>query len=218
MPDTTSRRVANWVLQEKIGRGSFAVVWKAVHADTGNCVAVKEISTDRLNKKLKQSLESEVSILKQIRHQNIVRLEDVVEVISPAFTFVRPTPLACLAACAFPTTSSLPPYHQKLNSRHCLYWLQHWVAGVQLLVFGHGVLCWWRLGWIHPPLQTSSRSHSVCCDEAAWCRAQGALVPPHGPRTHHCCCVVTAAGHKVVRLMYNTSPGLLLICVLSTRL
>ena len=85
MPDTTSRSVASWVLQEKIGRGSFAVVWKAVHADTGNCVAVKEISTDRLNKKLKQSLESEVSILKQIRHQNIVGLEDVVEVTSPAF-------------------------------------------------------------------------------------------------------------------------------------
>lgn len=80
MPDTTSRSVADWVLQEKIGRGSFAVVWKAVHAKTGHCVAVKEISTDRLNKKLKQSLESEVSILKQIRHQNIVRLEDVVEV------------------------------------------------------------------------------------------------------------------------------------------
>ena len=101
MPDTTSRRVANWVLQEKIGRGSFAVVWKAIHAETGNCVAVKEISTDRLNKKLKQSLESEVSILKQIRHQNIVRLEDVVEVTSPASTFLRPTLLACLAACAF---------------------------------------------------------------------------------------------------------------------
>lgn len=80
MPDTTPRSIANWVLQEKIGRGSFAVVWKAVHAETGHCVAVKEISTDRLNKKLKQSLESEVSILKQIRHQNIVRLEDVVEV------------------------------------------------------------------------------------------------------------------------------------------
>ena len=86
MPDTTSRRVADWVLQEKIGRGSFAVVWKAVHTKTGHCVAVKEISTDRLNKKLKQSLESEVSILKQIRHQNIVRLEDVVEVIFTVLT------------------------------------------------------------------------------------------------------------------------------------
>lgn len=80
MPDSSSRSIANWVLQQKIGSGSFAVVWKAVHAETRSVVAVKEISTDRLNKKLKQSLESEVSILKQIRHRNIVRLEDVVEV------------------------------------------------------------------------------------------------------------------------------------------
>ena len=86
MPDQTSRSVANWVLQQKIGSGSFAVVWKAVHAETGSAVAVKEISTDRLNKKLKQSLESEVSILKQIRHRNIVHLEDVVEVYSQAST------------------------------------------------------------------------------------------------------------------------------------
>lgn len=114
MPDTASRRVADWVLQEKIGRGSFAVVWKAIHADTGNCVAVKEISTDRLNKKLKQSLESEVSILKQIRHQNIVRLEDVVEVTSPV-TFLRPTLLACLAACAFCTSCS---HHLALSETH----------------------------------------------------------------------------------------------------
>lgn len=50
-----------------------------MHKETGKVVAIKEISTDRLNKKLKQSLESEVSILKQIRHKNIVHLEDVVE-------------------------------------------------------------------------------------------------------------------------------------------
>ena len=80
MTESTSRTVAHWVLQQRAGSGSFAVVWKAVHRDTGKIVAIKEISTDRLNKKLKQSLESEVSILKQIRHKNIVHLEDVVEV------------------------------------------------------------------------------------------------------------------------------------------
>lgn len=50
----------------------------------------------------------------------------------------------------------------------------------------------------------------MCCDEAAWRRAQRALVPPHGPRTHHCCCFVTAAGYKAVWPMCNTSPGRLL--------
>ena len=150
MPDTTPRRVANWVLQEKIGRGSFAVVWKAIHADTGNCVAVKEISTDRLNKKLKQSLESEVSILKQIRHQNIVRLEDVVEVTSPAFTFVRLTALACLTACAFRTTCSHPLIIRNsvpgivctgssiaLQESSCLFLVMEFCAGGDLAGYIH---------------------------------------------------------------------------------
>lgn len=80
MTDPTARTVGEWVLQQRIGSGSFAVVWKASHKMTGRIAAIKEISTDRLNKKLKQSLESEVSILKQIRHKNIVHLEDVIEV------------------------------------------------------------------------------------------------------------------------------------------
>ncbi|CAL8462240.1 g1771 [Coccomyxa elongata] len=72
--------IGDWVLGNKIGAGSFAVVWRAKHALTGQLVAIKEISTDKLNKKLKQSLESEVSILKQITHKNIVQLLEVIEV------------------------------------------------------------------------------------------------------------------------------------------
>ena len=72
--------IGDWVLGSKIGAGSFAVVWRAKHALTGQLVAIKEISTDKLNKKLKQSLESEVSILKQITHKNIVQLLEVIEV------------------------------------------------------------------------------------------------------------------------------------------
>ena len=72
--------VGDWIICNKIGAGSFAVVWKAKHALTGQVVAIKEISTDKLNKKLKQSLESEVSILKQITHKNIVKLLEVIEV------------------------------------------------------------------------------------------------------------------------------------------
>ena len=74
------RRVGDWVLATHIGSGSFAVVWRARHATTGQEAAVKEINLDRLNAKLKQSLESEVSILKRITHENIVRLLEVLEV------------------------------------------------------------------------------------------------------------------------------------------
>jgi serine/threonine protein kinase len=75
-----AQQVGPWLLKEHIGQGSFAVVWKARHRVTGEEVAVKEISTDKLNKKLRQSLECEVSILKRIEHRNIVRLLETSEV------------------------------------------------------------------------------------------------------------------------------------------
>ena len=78
----SNRMVGEWVLDQKIGRGSFAVVWKARHRATGQVVAIKEIATDKLNQKLKQSLECEISIMKRVEHRNIVRLFDTREVTS----------------------------------------------------------------------------------------------------------------------------------------
>lgn len=86
MADTPTRRkvVGNYVLGSQLGRGSFAVVWQGQHRVTGATVAVKEINTNQLNAKLKQSLECEVSILKRVEHRNIVRLQETLEVsVSP---------------------------------------------------------------------------------------------------------------------------------------
>lgn len=80
MADFKGRLVGPWEIGQKIGSGSFAVVWKGRHKETGEEVAIKEISTDSLSKKLQRSLESEVSILKRITHRNIVHLRDVLEV------------------------------------------------------------------------------------------------------------------------------------------
>ena len=48
------KEVEKWVLTEVIGQGSFAKVWKAHHKETDKVAAVKEINTERLNKKLVQ--------------------------------------------------------------------------------------------------------------------------------------------------------------------
>jgi serine/threonine-protein kinase ULK/ATG1 len=74
------RCVGPWALEAAIGQGSFAVVWRARHVHTGAAAAVKEIALTKLNAKLRQSLESEVSILKRISHPNIVELHQVIEV------------------------------------------------------------------------------------------------------------------------------------------
>lgn len=78
------QQVGDWEVCQEIGRGAYATVYRGRDVRTGQEVAVKEINTSRLNKKLKQSLESEVSILRKVKHENIVQLHDVLEVSATA--------------------------------------------------------------------------------------------------------------------------------------
>jgi serine/threonine-protein kinase ULK/ATG1 len=74
------RKVKSWGLEQPIGSGSFAIVWKAHHSQTGSVVAVKEINTDKLDEKLQLTLASEISVLQQINHKCIVQLIDFIKV------------------------------------------------------------------------------------------------------------------------------------------
>lgn len=81
MAQTTGRGrvVGDYLVGRQIGSGSFSVVWHARHRVHGTEVAIKEIATGRLNKKLHESLMSEIFILKRIFHPNIIRLDDIIE-------------------------------------------------------------------------------------------------------------------------------------------
>jgi serine/threonine protein kinase len=74
------RVVGEYLVGRQIGSGSFSVVWHARHRVHGTEVAIKEIATGRLNKKLQESLMSEIHILKRINHPNIIRLHDIIQV------------------------------------------------------------------------------------------------------------------------------------------
>ena len=88
------RYVGDYVVGRQIGSGSFSVVWHARHKIHGTEVAIKEIVTGRLNKKLHESLMSEIVILKQINHPNIIRLHDIIEV-SLSTYYVNEVERAC---------------------------------------------------------------------------------------------------------------------------
>ncbi|KAJ7961362.1 Kinase family protein [Quillaja saponaria] len=74
------RVVGDYIVGRQIGSGSFSVVWHGRHRVHGTEVAIKEIVTSRLNKKLQESLMSEIVILNRINHPNIIRLHDIIEV------------------------------------------------------------------------------------------------------------------------------------------
>lgn len=76
----SGRVVGDYLVGRQIGSGSFSVVSEARHRVHGTHVAIKEIAMGRLNKKLQESLMSEIYILRRINHPNIIRLIDMIEV------------------------------------------------------------------------------------------------------------------------------------------
>lgn len=79
------RSIGDYVVGKKLGSGSFSEVWLARHKIHGTEVAIKEIVTGKLNKKLEESLMSEIDILRNINHPNIIRLLDMIKVLYMLF-------------------------------------------------------------------------------------------------------------------------------------
>ncbi|KAI5324009.1 hypothetical protein L3X38_033082 [Prunus dulcis] len=72
MSDTAA--LGDYVLISEVGEGSFSRVWKAVHTESGEVVALKQVFLSRLNRRLKNCLDCEIKFLSSVCHPNIVRL------------------------------------------------------------------------------------------------------------------------------------------------
>ena len=62
---------------EELGRGSFAIVHRGVHKDTGEKVAIKIFDKTALDEDDEIALQSEVDILSQLDHPNAVKLIEI---------------------------------------------------------------------------------------------------------------------------------------------
>ncbi|KAI9852175.1 MAG: Serine/threonine-protein kinase [Thelocarpon superellum] len=71
--------VGQFKIQMEIGKGSFATVYRAIHVKNRSLVAIKSVHLQKLNKKLKENLYSEIDILKGLHHPHIVALIDCQE-------------------------------------------------------------------------------------------------------------------------------------------
>ncbi|XP_076170539.1 cyclin-dependent kinase 1 isoform X1 [Ptiloglossa arizonensis] len=67
----------NFVKIEKIGEGTYGVVYKGKHKKTGETVAMKKIRLESDDEGMPSTAIREISLLKELPHANIVRLRDV---------------------------------------------------------------------------------------------------------------------------------------------
>ncbi|PON59921.1 Serine/threonine protein kinase [Parasponia andersonii] len=119
------RVVGDYLVGRQIGSGSFSVVWHARHRVHGTEVAIKEIVTSRLNKKLQESLMSEIFILKKINHPNIIRLHDIIEVpgkIHLVLEYCKGGDLSMYIQC-----------HGRVPEATAKHFMQQLAAGLQIL-------------------------------------------------------------------------------------
>eukprot|EP00193_Tetraselmis_chui_P000782 CAMPEP_0177759602 /NCGR_PEP_ID=MMETSP0491_2-20121128/4820_1 /TAXON_ID=63592 /ORGANISM="Tetraselmis chuii, Strain PLY429" /LENGTH=483 /DNA_ID=CAMNT_0019275443 /DNA_START=128 /DNA_END=1579 /DNA_ORIENTATION=- len=63
---------------EKLGEGTYGVVYKARHRQTGHIIALKKILLEQEDEGVPSTAIREISLLRELNHQNVVRLEDVV--------------------------------------------------------------------------------------------------------------------------------------------
>lgn len=63
---------------EKIGEGTYGIVYKAKDRVTGEMIALKKIRLEAEDEGIPSTAIREISLLKELRHPNIVRLYDVV--------------------------------------------------------------------------------------------------------------------------------------------
>ncbi len=63
---------------EKIGEGTYGVVFKGRNKKTNEIVAMKKIRLESEEEGVPSTAIREISLLKELQHPNIVRLEDVI--------------------------------------------------------------------------------------------------------------------------------------------
>ncbi|KAL0225077.1 hypothetical protein RCL1_002989 [Eukaryota sp. TZLM3-RCL] len=63
---------------EKVGEGTYGVVYKCRDVETGNLVALKKIRLENEDEGIPSTAIREISLLKELRHANIVRLENII--------------------------------------------------------------------------------------------------------------------------------------------
>ncbi|KAJ6940644.1 hypothetical protein NC651_006700 [Populus alba x Populus x berolinensis] len=124
-----TRLIGDYILGPRIGRGSFAVVWRAKHRSSCLEVAVKEIDKKLLSPNVSDNLLKEISILSTINHPNIIRLFESIETEDKIFLV--------LEYCDGGDLAGYIQRHGKVTEAVARHFMRRLAAGLQALQEKH---------------------------------------------------------------------------------
>ena len=78
---TTGSKLEDFVKIEKIGEGTYGVVFKGRNQKTGEIVAMKKIRLESEDEGVPSTAIREISLLKELQHPNIVCLQVIFQLI-----------------------------------------------------------------------------------------------------------------------------------------
>ena len=72
------KEVGSYLLHQTLGEGTFGKVKYAIHKETQNKVAIKILEKEKLiNSNMVSHLKSEISIMRIVKHENVIEVKDV---------------------------------------------------------------------------------------------------------------------------------------------
>ncbi|XP_058127396.1 serine/threonine-protein kinase ULK3 [Anopheles ziemanni] len=109
-------KITDYMLLERLGKGSYAVVHRAMKKDTQEICAVKLITNGTLSHSASDNIVSEISLLKKLKHQHIVEMRD--------FLWDEKNIYIVMEYCNAGNLSTYIKQHKTLNEGTCRMFLQ----------------------------------------------------------------------------------------------
>ena len=112
---------------ERIGNGTFGIVYKAMNKKTKEIVALKKIMLETENEGIPSSALREISLLREITHENVIFLKDLVIEKKNIYLVIE-----CLEQDLKSKLKSLPEdkFLKPLEIKHLLYQLLNGLAAI----------------------------------------------------------------------------------------
>ncbi len=78
MDNLSLKSIERYQKLEKVGEGTYGVVYKALDKVTGDHIAMKKIRLDHDEEGIPSTAIREIALLKEIKHKNVVGLKTVI--------------------------------------------------------------------------------------------------------------------------------------------